>query len=330
MGSNLFLFEDLSFSENETEQWIHWPQFYHLRYEFLSYQYWKKISWLESGEADLVEFVQNWIAPSFIDYEVQFRNIQNLLEAKQIQKAVPVVFEVQQGKKPSRLQLFALIENLLKAPNVIAYGVIRGDEGVIGATPEQLFAIRDHHLSTMAVAGTSWGSQLTELDEDPRLMEEHRWVVEDLSQKLRGRGSIQQGVTQKLNLGSLIHLKTAVTCDLFETPKTQKDFYFLVKALHPTSALGLISQTLSWKEMEHWPGQERPRHRFGAPLTFHCPGEDTVSLVSIRQLAWDQEGSRIGSGGGLVLGCDLEREWLELEKKREYVKKILGLKRREM
>lgn len=332
-GQELFLFEALRPATTLDQRWIHWPDFYHLKFDFLSFDSWQKHTFLEpSGslteqglELPSVEaFQAGWHSPKKEAYEIQWNHIQNLLEKGELQKAVPVVFE-NHPRTPSRENLFLMIDHLMTIPHVTAYGLVMGNEGVIGGTPESLFRVQGQSLETMAVAGTSWGSERELISKDQRLIEEHQWVIEDIRTKLAGLGSLDQRETLRVDLGTLSHLKTMIHCRLAELPKAKKDFYFLIKKLHPTSALGLSSKTLVWKEMEYWPGQEYPRERFGAPLTFCWSESEALSLVSIRQLSWNKKGARIGSGGGLVRGCDFEREWLELQKKRDYVKNILGI-----
>lgn len=333
-GTEIHLFEgirplDMSKSMNQDEtRWIHAPQFFHLRYEFLTFDSHQVITTapeIEKNESKTLDFGA-WKEPSFSAYETQFKHIENLLHLRSIRKAVPVVFEKSE-RAPERHEIFQMIQNLLHAENVFCYGLVQGGEGVLGATPEYLFSISGRELESLAVAGTQWEeSENSSSEWSNPLQREHVAVIEDIERKLQPLGKMRREETQEVKVGFLRHLKTQLRCDLNQSFSKIKDIYFLIKKLHPTAALGVLSDEIHWKEMEFWPGQEEPRGSFGAPLTFRWSSQDVLSLVSIRQIAWNSKGSRIGSGGGLVLGSELGREWQELQKKRKYVKTILGIK----
>ena len=90
-----------------------------------------------------------------------------------------------------------------------------------------------------------------------------------------------------------------------------------------TPALGVAPRSAGYEWMKILPGQEG-RRRFGAPFAF-LDKESCLCLVAIRNIQWDQEGRRIGSGCGIVAASEEPREWRELFQKRQSVKKILGL-----
>jgi isochorismate synthase EntC len=348
-GNTIYLFEGLrpldmsnSISQNETN-WIHVPQFFHLRYEFLTFDQFRVFESDEKNKG--ASFNQepatespvpqkkimdvdlgSWQPPHFQNYEIQFNHIKELILRSQIRKAVPVVFE-RSSQSPERRHVFQMIQNLLFAENVFCYGLVRGQEGILGGTPEFLFSLSETGLESLAVAGTQWEDVSSHPGEwSSRLKEEHQWVIEDLENKLRVLGNLTQEATEEIQVGFLRHLKTRIKCQLHSPLRGIKDFYFLIKKLHPTAALGLSSQQMNWKEMEFWPGQEVSRGSFGAPLTFRWSPREALSLVTIRQISWNRSGARIGAGGGIVRGSELSQEWIELKKKIKYVKFVLGIK----
>jgi len=64
---------------------------------------------------------------------------------------------------------------------------------------------------------------------------------------------------------------------------------------------------------------------FGGPILFRLSPEKIMALVAIRNIEWNSQGIKVGTGGGVVAASQLEREWLELQQKREAVFKSLGM-----
>jgi menaquinone-specific isochorismate synthase len=60
-------------------------------------------------------------------------------------------------------------------------------------------------------------------------------------------------------------------------------------------------------------------------LFFHFNSEKSLALVAIRNLLWDETGSRIGTGCGIVASSQMEKEWQELASKRDFVYDLLGI-----
>ena len=70
---------------------------------------------------------------------------------------------------------------------------------------------------------------------------------------------------------------------------------------------------------------QKDRGLFGAPIVFSISRNEFLGLVAIRCLIWNFEGSKIGSGGGLVSSSQFEKEWGELKLKRDSVYQALGI-----
>lgn len=215
-----------------------------------------------------------------------------------------------------------MLLHLLQAPSSLyVHGFWNTDGGLLGATPETLFVIRGKQLTTMALAGTcpKSDSERPSLLEDPKEREEHDLVTQDIVQVLSAYGRVHSEGPFLLELPTLWHLKTNIELTL-QKPVDPRE---LIRRLHPTPALGVFPRAAGYQWLREEPGQEG-RARYGAPFAFIFPDE-VVCLVAIRNLQWNKEESLIGAGGGVVAASELEREWRELRKKRESVKKILGL-----
>jgi menaquinone-specific isochorismate synthase len=108
--------------------------------------------------------------------------------------------------------------------------------------------------------------------------------------------------------------------------KFTKDISFdaIVKALHPTPALGALPRI---------PGQQwlqeqdvnLPRYRYGAPVAIQEANKKTTCAVAIRNVQWDNNWMGLGAGCGVVLGSQFENEWNELQLKIASIKKTLNL-----
>lgn len=264
----------------------------------------------------------SWQSPLESDYQTALADILNKICEQKIKKAVPVVFE-RAAHKLTTTQKAQLILNLMKAPTTLyPFGYWSETEGMLGATPEILFSIHGNELSTMALAGTcpkSEQSKRADLLNDPKEIEEHQLVVQDIAAFLSSYGTVNTGTMHVLDLPTLWHLKTDIKVLLNKNIDVKE----LVLLMHPTPALGVFPRDYGFTWMQNHPGQ-LGRNRFGAPMAFIFP-ERVVCLVAIRNLQWNDSELMIGSGGGVVASSEFEREWRELLQKRQSVKKILGI-----
>lgn len=263
-----------------------------------------------------------WCEPQKEDFVSAVQQIQGRIARGEIQKAVPVVF-ARSEQKVTASDRAQLILRLLKVPeNLHVYGFWQGEEGVLGATPEILFDLKDGVLRTMALAGTCPKSEdhdRPSLLEDSKEIFEHQLVLEDLKNVLSQWGEVKSQGPAILELPTLYHLKTEIEVSGVVNP----DARVLIEALHPTPALGVAPRSAGYHWMAALPGQLQ-RGRFGAPFAFLSP-QEAVCLVGIRNLQWNSQLAMIGSGCGIVAASELDREWREVFQKRLAVKKILGL-----
>lgn len=263
-----------------------------------------------------------WAEPRKEDFAEALRVIQSKIQKNEIQKAVPAVFARTTQTVAARDRAEMILQ-LLQAPQTLyVYGFWQQGEGLLGATPEVLFDYSQGVLKTMALAGTCPKSESTEREyllKDPKEMQEHQLVVEDIARLLGQWGEVQAQGPHILELPILYHLKT----DIQVQCQTRPDFVALAKSLHPTPALGVAPRSQGYLWMQDLPGQEGRRY-FGGPFAF-MNAEEALCLVAIRNLQWSKDSAMIGSGCGVVAASELEREWRELYQKRLSVKKVLGL-----
>jgi menaquinone-specific isochorismate synthase len=231
-----------------------------------------------------------------------------------LKKSVPYAF-LSSKTKGSRSLFFKCSRALLKTEQKLsAYGFFRGDEALLGATPELLFRTRGSFLETVALAGTSFeGKEFTEKD-----YKEHAFVVKGLRETLGPLGDLYVGECSFHHLKTLVHLKTEIGVDL----KEPLSFDFLIQALHPTAALGTYPKEMTL--LRHYDTLLK-RGRFGAPVGFVIPNSEAHVFVGIRNMQFDETGIKIGAGAGVIFESNEEEEWLEVLAKLEATKNNLGV-----
>ena len=264
-----------------------------------------------------------WSGPQFETFAETFEDLKRQIAAGTLTKAVPVTFWEGRGEAPRTGLLPHLLESAARiAPPLVPYGYWDEEGGMVGATPEVLFhSTPGGEVHTMALAGTALNEGAGRLLEDPKERAEHRIVLEHILKALEPFGSIRCGDTEILCMPGVAHLKTDILMKLeAETPATFQD---LVHALHPTPALGGAprAESLAWLKAGD---RNVHRGRFGAPFGYRGEDGSGLCLVAIRNVQWAGDALRIGAGAGVVAGSVLDREWWELNQKREAVMKILG------
>lgn len=242
----------------------------------------------------------------------------------EFQKIVPVLFE--QGRVARRgLWWRALIGRLATLPpGLWAYGYSYAQHGMIGATPEMLFQAEAHGYRTMALAGTRPLARATELLRDLKEQREHRFVVDDIVRRLAPFGNIEVGPIGLLRLPTIAHLMTPI---FFSESGGSEAMSFaeMVRRLHPTAALGVSPRTPAGERWLREADRGVKRRSFGAPFGVEREDRSALALVAIRNVQWNGDQVRVGSGAGLLPESELEREFEELRQKRDQVKVLFGI-----
>ncbi len=267
-----------------------------------------------------------WEAPDETKFEEDFAAIQNAIEIGVLEKAVPVTFERAELKIDVEVRA-GLVTNLLSSHGErTVYGLWQEDFGILGASPEILFAFDDStgDLETMALAGTrkTDNEKQISLLLDPKEIYEHNVVVQDLRRKLKNIGDLSITEPYVWDLGMISHLRTDVKVKIKK--QANRSVAKLIRLIHPTPALGVASEVESFKWLKNLSGADR-RARFGAPFGIAQLDGHSEILVAIRNLQWAANEVLLGSGCGIVAPSNAEREWQELELKRRSVKALFKL-----
>ena len=266
-----------------------------------------------------------WEVPEIQSFAEQFSWIQESIRDEKISKAVPCIFEEGYQVTGDKKMLLNSIYNSLQFETGHLYGHWVDGHGILGLTPEVLIEQKEeNHFATMALAGTY---SLEEYKKDPhRFMEdekeknEHLWVVYDIVDALKKYGSVQAQDMEVATTPTLAHLKTTIALDS-DSPVAVEE---LVRALHPTPALGVYPRERSEFALNHL-NEGSWRGRFGAPFGFSLNSKESLFVVAIRNFQWMEDRLYIGSGCGVVKQSNMNKEWRELFNKRQSVKQIFDL-----
>lgn len=259
-------------------------------------------------------------------FEEAFEQLQHFFQSGQLKKAVPYIFattSVKMSLERFKKALKAAL-SFVKTHPFHLYAFWDQEGGVLGMTPEKLFfhsLENSDELSTVALAGTKKRGMEKEFENNEKEASEHQLVVEGICENLKAFGSLSIGAKEVLQLPTLSHLMTPIRLKL----KNSFQFEEMVKALHPTPALGAFPKEEGWKWLCHY--QSRlDRKFFGAPVGFLDPEEGiSACFVSIRHVQWNQEGMRIGAGCGIVKNSNCAQEWEEINLKLQAIRNCLAL-----
>lgn len=195
----------------------------------------------------------------------------------------------------------------------------RGDEGMIGVSPEQIFTLKDQVLSTVACAGTSSSNQG---DDNEKTIQEHGYVVEGIKHSLSGFCQLESATSYWKQAGnSLYHLVTPLKA----CSNTLPAFEELLRLLHPTAAIGCFpkAQGKAWLQQYN---AKTPRHFYGAPIGYRWPEKnEEAAYVAIRNVQWREGILSLFAGCGVVESSDPMSEWNEWQAKFNATKSSVGL-----
>lgn len=262
----------------------------------------------------------HWAKPATEWFKMAFRRIRREVQAKRIEKMVPVLTETGTlvSGDPRRL-----LDSVMSAPdNMWGYAHVTNCGGFLGATPELLFKQQGRELETMALAGTAKPGQQESFLTDVKEIEEHEIVVRYLLERLQPLGEVRREPRSLCQTSGLIHFQSSLHLHL----KDAADPAQLVPLLHPTPAVGCLPRDdNALARLREYREQLRVPGFFGAPFGFIEKDGTTHVVVSIRGIGWEGETISLPSGCGIVGGSAFDHEWRELRLKREAVLRLLAL-----
>ena len=263
-----------------------------------------------------------WQTSPMADVAAAFVDIQARIARGELTKAVPFAQRTANLEMDSGVRAW-ILQNLLRtcgSEALNAYGIWTEDDGVIGATPELLFAQRGNAgISAMALAGTR-SPDAPSLLLDPKERHEHQIVVQGIVERLQAISDVRVGETRELELPHLVHMLTPIDA----AGHSNCDFADWVAALHPTAAIGAWPKEAGWEWLGNQPNASM-RGRYWAPFGIVPPTGESRCLVAIRNVQWIGTQAMILAGGGIVAESRIDREWREFNAKMDSIQGALGL-----
>lgn len=298
------------------------------RFPWLQYAQWKEISIKEIQKESTFSYSKSsleWHLSHQEIFQKSFAELKHHFSLQKLKKAVMYTFAYCLEKMSLQQLKYSIAQALksIQTHDGYLYGYWNAQKGVLGVTPEILFKCHQTgQLETMALAGTSpYSTCQVKFIQDHKELQEHQLVVEGIKESLASFGTVQTGELQVLSLATLNHLMTPIKATLFKPV----DFEKLVKALHPTPALGAFPK----QEGRDWLQQYQQlvnRGYYGAPIGVITPYSKFVKcLVAIRNVQWSEKGMSIGAGCGIIPDSQYEKEWKEIQLKIEATRSLLAL-----
>jgi isochorismate synthase EntC len=265
-----------------------------------------------------------WDAAPRDAFRQLFDSAHAALKRGEFEKIVPAVFESGRFAERGEWWRWFFTRMAQLPPGMRGYGYSYQTHGLAGATPEFLFEAEARAYRTMALAGTRPVARAQELLRDPKELREHRFVVDDIVRRLAPFGNVEIGPLGTLRLPKIAHLITPIFFS--ESVGSERmSFADMVRRLHPTAALGVSPRNEAGERWLRQADRGVKRRTFGAPFGLEREDRSALALVAIRNIQWSGERVRVGSGAGMLLESDVERELDELRDKREQVKALFGL-----
>lgn len=266
---------------------------------------------------------RTWKNPYINIFKTAVDDLKNCFHQGILQKAVPYIFEYSNDylRKQDLINSLKTVLFYGQAKPLHVYGFWDKEGGILGASPEILFKYRnDHIVETIACAGTKSNLDMPhQLLKDSKELFEHQVVIQGIEDSLSSFGIINTGETQILKLSQLSHLITPITLEISK----KMNILSLIKALHPTPALGAFPKAQGMKWLENYQ-KKIPRGRYGAPVGCKFNKQSTF-VVGIRNIQWDRHGIKIGAGCGVVPDSVYEKEWSEICLKISSIKEMMAL-----
>ena len=203
-----------------------------------------------------------------------------------------------------------------------------GGESFVGLTPELLLRVKGSHLQTEALAGSAARGESA--GEDARLagellasekdLHEHQLVAESIVRRLATLG-VDASVESRPGLRTLPNVQHLLSRIEGEIPG-DKSFWQLLRALHPTPAVGGTPRENLMDVIAEL--EAHPRGLYAGTLGWIGPGGEAESVVAIRSGLVRGAEVRLYAGAGIVAGSQPEIEKQETDLKLQVLLEALG------
>lgn len=188
----------------------------------------------------------------------------------------------------------------------------------LGATPEHFVELKENKLTTVALAGTLPANGTTN-DWTSKEFNEQQLVTDSILNALRSvteNASIEQHPRETMQAGQLQHLRTKITVSAENITLDR-----VIKALHPTPAVGGIPKSKSTKYLQLI---ERYNRMFYTGFLGIINGHHNANLfVNLRCAKIESNRIFLYAGAGITHDSIAEDEWEEIFRKAKTFLKVL-------
>jgi isochorismate synthase len=184
----------------------------------------------------------------------------------------------------------------------------------IGATPEVLIKGDENNFSTMALAGTKAGKQISWT---PKEIEEQRLVSQFIQTILEHNAvkNLHVSDTKTVFSGSVYHLSTKFIFQ-YEISKITK----LIRELHPTPAVCGLPRTKARELIQEFEPHQR---NFYTGILGRINKSEVQTYVNLRCMEFFKNKADLYVGGGITNDSVIESEWDETQIKANTLKSVL-------
>jgi len=259
-----------------------------------------------------------WSEPDWVKFKTMFDQVQAAIARGKLTKAVPLL-RSRGNKGIDSKELRSTLGHVLRlAPGLTPYGMWHPSGGLLGASPELLFASSENEVRSNALAGTARPNEEHNPLTDPKEQTEHRIVVDFLSSQFKLLGQPEVGETKMKSFGNISHLITQVCAKIVQSCS----FSDLVKLLHPTPALGVDPQD-RWRMWAYALGHQHGDF-FAAPFGVSLPRQVLQCISCIRGIQWSLSEVTCTAGCGIIRNSQLKHEQGEISHKLNTIMENLG------
>ncbi|SMC01776.1 isochorismate synthase [Sulfobacillus thermosulfidooxidans DSM 9293] len=213
-------------------------------------------------------------------------------------------------------------------PSTTIFAIKSQGHTFLGATPERLIAVHNHHLRTMALAGTmprgktaeDDRAQITDLLSSEKDQREHATVVKRITDTLSPYANLTMPKRpQVLTLSNVHHLWTPIEGQLRENASLLS----LATLLHPTPAVGGEPREAAIEWLQKYEGLNRGWYAGGVGF-MDLQGNGSI-WVALRSALIRDRTAHCYAGCGIMQDSIAERELAESEWKLQAMLNALGV-----
>lgn len=208
------------------------------------------------------------------------------------------------------------------------FGLQKSNHLFFGASPERLIEVSNGQAYSACVAGSIERGKSAledrqlgdELLGDQKNLVEHEYVVNMISHVFNQycKDIIMPKTPKLMKIRDIQHLFTPIEGEM----KDEIDIFTLIKALHPTPALGGAPTDISMKMIRDI--EDMDRGYYAAPVGWTDTEGNGEFVVAIRSALLNEKSAYLYAGGGLVADSDAKTEYEETWVKFRPILRALG------